>query len=291
MSDSLPPDEGPDPYAGRDLEGLLSGEDDSFPMGLRPVAQTLDALRAAPMRAELDGEAAARADFRRIMLGAGRGAAWSSERGDDARTLILPVEAAGVGPRPVQGRHRRQRPARRRHWQAKALAGVAAAAVAVVGVTALAGTWSGSGSHPAQAGRSLSPTSATSPATPPGSKGVEGNATQAPSSSPSPAVSNQSADGAGVGPSDLCREFYAPEQSLSPMARLDLMRQLSQMAHGPMNVFSYCLQFLQVYDAGPMDQGNQGPRGVNGFPGRNGDGNGNDQGKSSPGNQEQNQQH
>jgi hypothetical protein len=286
MSDSLPPDEGPDPYAGHDLEGLLSGEDDSFPAGLRPVAQTLDALRAAPMRAELGGEAAARADFRRIMLGAGSGAAWSSGRGDDERTLILPVEAGGVGARPVQGRHRRQRPPRRGRWQAKALAGVAAAAVAVVGVTALAGTWSGSGSQPAQAGRSVGATSATSSSTPPGSKGVEGNASQAPSSSPSPTVSPQSADGAGVGPSHLCREFYGSGESLSPMAKVDLMRQLSQLAHGPMNVFSYCLQFLQVYDAGPIDQGNQGPHEMNGFPGRNGNGNGNDQGNSGPGNQQ-----
>ncbi len=70
------------------------------------------------------------------------------------------------------------------------------------------------------------------------------------------------------------------------MAKIDLMRQLSQLAHGPMNVFSYCLQFLQVYDAGPMDQGNQGPHEMNGFPGRNGNGNGNDQGNSGPGNQQ-----
>lgn len=291
MSDSLPPDEGPGPYEGRDLEGLLSGEDDSFPAGLRPVAQTLDALRAAPMRAELGGEAAARADFRRILLGAGNGTPWSSDRGDDARTLILPVEAAGVGSRPVQGRHRRQRPARRGHWQAKALAGVAAAAVVVVGVTALTGTWSGSGSQPAQAGHSLSATSTASPSTASGSKGVEGKGTQAPASSPSPTASKQSADGAEVGPSDLCREFYAPEQSLSPMAKFALQRQLSQLANGPMNVFSYCLQFLQVWDAGPMDQGNQGPRGVKGLPDHNGDGNGSDQAKNAPGSQEQNQQH
>ena len=285
MSDSLPPDEGPDPYEGHDLDGLLSGAGDSFPAGLRPVAQTLDALRAAPMHAELGGEAAARADFRRIMLGAGSGAAWSSDRSDDARTLILPVEAASVGSRPVQGRHRRQRPARRGRWQAKALAGAAAAAVVVVGVTALAGTWSGSGSQPAQAGPSLRATSATSPSTRPGSKGVEGNATQAPASSPSPTASKQSADGAEVGPSDLCREFYGSGESLSPMAKLGLMRQLSQLAHGPMRVFSYCLQFLQVWDVGPTDQGNQGPRGVNGLPGHNGDGNGNDQGNIGPVNQ------
>jgi hypothetical protein len=284
MPDSLRSDEGRDPDEGHDLDGLLSGV--SFPAGLQPVAQTLDALRAEPMRAELSGEAAARGDFRRIMLGTDMGAAWSADRGDDARTLILPVEAAGVGPRPVQGRHRRQRPPRRGRWQAKALAGVAAAAVAVVGVTALAGTWSGSGSQPAQAGRGLSATSATSPSTPPGSIGVEGNGSKAPASSPSPTAAKQSADGAQVGPSDLCREFYGSGPSLSQMAKVDLMRQLSQLAHGPMHVYSYCLQFLQVYDAGPTDQGNQGGHGMNGLPGHDGNGNGNDQGNSGPGNQQ-----
>ena len=48
MSDSLPPNGGPDPYDGRDLEGLLSGENVRLPDGMRPVAGTLAALRAAP---------------------------------------------------------------------------------------------------------------------------------------------------------------------------------------------------------------------------------------------------
>ena len=293
MSDSLPPDEGPDPYEGQDLEGLLSGKDGSFPAGLRPVAQTLDALRAAPMPAELGGEAAARADFRRIMLGAGSGA-WSSDDNTDERTLILPVEAAGVGARPLQGRHRRQRPVRRGNWQAKALAGVAAAAVVVVGVGALTGTFSGSGSQPAQSGTSPSATSATSPSAASGSKGVEGSAsaTREPTHSSSPTASQQSGDGTDTQPSELCREYYAPEEPLRKQDAIARFHQLSDLAGGPMNVYSYCLQFLQPWDAGSTDQGNQGPHGTDLPPGRNGKGNGkgNDNGNGDAGSEGQNQQ-
>ena len=57
MSDSLPPNGGPDPFDGWDLEGLLSGERVRLPDGMRPVAGTLDSLRSAPMRAELSDEA------------------------------------------------------------------------------------------------------------------------------------------------------------------------------------------------------------------------------------------
>jgi len=252
---------------------LLSGKDGSFPPGLRPVAQTLDALRAAPMRGELGGEAAARADFRRIMLGAGSGA-WSPDDNTDERTLILPVEAAGVGARPLQGRHRRQRPARRGNWQAKALAGVAAVAVVVVGVSALTGTFSGSGSQPAQSGTSPSATSATSPSTASGSKGVEGSAsaTREPTHSSSPTDSQQSGGGTDTTPSELCREYYAHQGPLGKQDEITRFHQLSELAGGPMNVYSYCLRFLQPWDAGSTDQGNQGPHQMDGPPGHDGNG-------------------
>ena len=68
MPDSQPPYGGPGPYDGWDLDGLLSGENVLVPEGLRPVARTLDALRVAPMRAELAAEEAARTAFRQIML-------------------------------------------------------------------------------------------------------------------------------------------------------------------------------------------------------------------------------
>jgi len=273
---------------------LLSGKDDSFPAGLRPVAQTLDALRAAPMRAELGGEAAARADFRRIMLGAGSGT-WASDDSGDARTLILPAEAAGVGPRPVQGKHRRRRPVRRGNWQAKALAGVAAAAIVVVGVSALTGTFSGSGSQPTQTGTSSSSANASSPSTASNSKGVEGSAsaTHEPSHSSSPTASKESGDDTDASPRELCREYYAPEGPVSQQEKFARFQHLSDLAGGPGHVYPYCLQFLQPWDAGSADQGNQGPHWVDGPSGHDGNGNqpnGRGPGKNDSGSEGQDQQ-
>lgn len=287
MSDGLPLDEGPDPYEGQDLEGLLSGTNDSFPAGLRQVAATLDALRAAPTRGELGGEAAARADFRRLMLGVGSGA-WSSDDSGDARTLILPVEAASVGQRPLQGRHRRRRPARRGNWQTKALASAAAVVVVGVGAAALTGTFSGSGSPSGQSGGSLSASTTTSPSTTSGSKGVEGSgsATHEPAHSSSPTGSKQSGDGADTKARELCREYWSPEYPLSPQDSYALFRQLSDLADGPGNVRPYCQQVLQRSDAGSTNQGNQGSRGMDRHSGRNGNGTG----RSAPGSGGQNQQ-
>jgi hypothetical protein len=292
MSDSLPPDEGPDPYEGQDLEGLLSGTDDSFPAGLRQVAVTLDALRAPPMRGELGGEAAARADFRRLMLGTGSGA-WSPDDSGDARTLILPVEAASVGQRPLQGRHRRRRPARRMNWQAKALAGAAAAAVVVVGVgvAALAGTFSGSSSPSVQAGSSFSASTTTSPSKTSGSKGVEGsgNATHEPTHSSSPTASKQSGDDADTKARELCSEYWSPEYPLSQRDSYALFLQLSHLADGAGNVRPYCKQVLQHSDAGSTNQGNQGSHGIDGHAGHNGNGPGRSD-RGSGGQNQQNQQ-
>ena len=81
MSDSLPPNGGPDPYDGWDLEGMLSGANVWIPDGMRPVAGTLSALRAAPTRAELAGEASARAAFRQVMRANGTGSVgWAAAR-------------------------------------------------------------------------------------------------------------------------------------------------------------------------------------------------------------------
>lgn len=68
MSDSQPSNGGPSLYDGWDLEGLLSGKHARVAEGMRPVAGALAALRAAPVPAELAGEAVARAMFRQIML-------------------------------------------------------------------------------------------------------------------------------------------------------------------------------------------------------------------------------
>ncbi|MBO0806132.1 MAG: hypothetical protein J2P25_24050, partial [Nocardiopsaceae bacterium] len=64
MPDTFPlPPSGPQPFDERDLDSLLAGGAD-VPASLRPVADTLKALQAAPSADELRGEAAARAWFR-----------------------------------------------------------------------------------------------------------------------------------------------------------------------------------------------------------------------------------
>jgi hypothetical protein len=89
MSDSLPPHGGPDPYDGWDLEGMLSGTNVWLPHGMRPVARTLSSLRAAPTRAELSGEASARAAFRQVMQANRTGPGGPGRGAGDGHTLIL----------------------------------------------------------------------------------------------------------------------------------------------------------------------------------------------------------
>jgi hypothetical protein len=311
MSDSLPPDEGPDPYEGQDLDGLLSGEDDCFPEELQPVARTLDALRAAPMRSELSGEAAARADFRRVLLSGESGPAWPAGEVGGSRTLILSPEAASGRLHPTARPHSHRRPPRRGRWQAKALVGTAAAAVVIVGATALASTLTRSGGHSGQPGHSSGTTSAMAQATAPGSHGVDGTATPESAAKPTPKASKQSAAGTGADsdPSTLCRqysEFLMPAGPHESRMTQGELGQLSAQAGGPANVSSYCLHILQPWEKVPGNypgapgagfppligpQGPQGAQGVNQPPGHSGNGNigngsngnGNSQGKNGPG--------
>jgi hypothetical protein len=254
MSDSLPADGGPDPYDGRDLQRLLSGDDVPLPEGMRRVARTLDALRAAPMPAELAGEASARAAFRQIMLASDSRPASSGGGADGARTLILPTRARGAGPRAVtRPRHAHRRPRQRGRWQRKALAGAAAAAV-IVGGIALAGTFSGAGGHPGQLGRSAG---ATSPAPESGrsnSNGLEGTATKEPTPRPTPSHSagQQTAGGSGAESEAkaLCRQYLAfimrPSRS-GWAAESDNARQLSNLAGGSWRIVGYCVGLEQPW--------------------------------------------
>lgn len=322
MPDSQPPYGGPGPYDGWDLDGLLSGENVLVPEGLQPVARTLDALRVAPMRAELAAEEAARTAFRQIMRSGGSGQVWPVAGTGEPRTLVLATQAADGEPRPVarpQRRHRHRRPPRRGPWQAKALVG-AAAAVVIVGATALASTLSSSGGHPGQLAHSLSATGAAARSSGPGSPGLEGTATKEPTAKPTPKASQQSGTGAGTGSeaSVLCRQYLAsftqPGESSNGATRSELDQQLSALAGGSMNVGNYCTHVLQPWAAmpqapgndypgmpGPGDlspgdsqgaQGSQGSQGMNRSPGHGGNGSngngsdgngGNDQGKNGPG--------
>jgi hypothetical protein len=263
MSDSLPPDGDPDPYDGWDLEGLLSGDSVWLPDGMRPVAATLAALRGAPMRAELDGEAAARASFRRVMLAAGNGAG----RAVNGHTLILPADG---GPPPhvvTRPRHAHRRPPRRPGWTGRAMAGVAAgtAAVMVVGGIALAGGFSSAGPGPGQPGQSASAANSTTRGgSQAGGSGLAGSATKEPTPSPT-----NTASASTPNRSTLCRQywtFFSHHESRSDWAaEKGNLRQLSMMAGGMWNINDYCAGYVQwgaaPPPAGAGSSGNQGPSG------------------------------
>ncbi len=300
MSDSLPPNGGPDPFDGWDLEGLLSGERVWLPDGMRPVAGTLDLLRSAPMRAELSDEGAARAAFREIMLGGRKGSAPPSVAAGDARTVMLPAPEADPGahvvarPRP---RHAHRRPPRRGRWRSRALIGAAggAAAVVIVGGIAFAGVFSPGNGPPGVLGSSSGATSAAPPTSRQGPNGVEGTASKEPTVSPTPSHSagQQSSSGANAvpGPSELCRQYlesFGRQGSRSDRAeeRSDL-QQLSKLAGGPWHVLGYCMR-LQPW-AMTQSQSGSDPDGV-GFPAGSQDASGTagSQGQGGPGQQQGN---
>jgi hypothetical protein len=139
----LPPMGGPVPYTERDLfAAVLAGRTDAIPDALRPVADTLSALRAAPADAELAGESAARAEFRAVMR---RGfapttpEAWSVP----ADTLVLSLPAPAARPPRRGARHRRRgRSGSALLFSPAVLFSAAAAAVVVlaIGLTSLVPT-------------------------------------------------------------------------------------------------------------------------------------------------------
>jgi hypothetical protein len=272
MSDSLPPNGGPDPFDGWDLEGLLSGENIWLPGGMRPVAGALDSLRSAPMRAELSGEAAARAVFREIMLAGGRGPGLPGGGADEARTLIQPARSADTGPRAVtRAGPRHRRPPRRGRWRSRTMVGAAggAAAVVIVGGIALAGAFSGAGGHPGQLARSSGASSAAPQTSSAGSRGLDGSATNEPTVQPttSHSADGQSSSGSGAasGPSELCRqylEFIArPESPSEVAAESGDFQQLSNLAGGAWHVLGYCME-LQPW----AQKGSESFSGGLGFP-------------------------
>jgi hypothetical protein len=267
MSDSQPPPHGgPDPVDGWDLEGLLSGENVRLPPGMLRVAETLDSLRAKPMRSDQAGEAAARSLFREVMLAGRNEPAPVLGGAVEASTLILPARAAEspparaaasgpASPRVVtRGRHARRRPPRRGRWGSPALLGAAgvAAAVVIVGGAALAGVFSGGSGHPGLAGPTTSSATSSAPQTSQaGSNGVEGSATKDPTATatPSHSASQPSTSGPDNGPgaSELCRHYLKFVTSQDPGSDWAAntssanFQRLSDMAGGPWHVLGYCL--------------------------------------------------
>lgn len=244
---------------------MLSGKTRYVPEALRPVVPALDALRAAPMPAELLGEAAARAYFRKIMLGGESGPARPDAGAGEARTLILPTGTPGGESHVARRPHRHRCPPQRGRRQAKALAGVAAAAVVTVGAIALAGTFSSSGGHPVVVGRSHRAAGATNAATAPGPNRVEGNGTPTAEPTVKPAAKNSQPSASTPSPSELCSEYFGSYSRLgqhaSPATRNEISRQLRSLAGGPDGVGYYCMRALQLWVVPP------GPGNVPDMPG------------------------
>lgn len=262
MSDSLPPDGGPDPYDGWDLDGMLSGANVWLPDGMRPVAGTLSALRAAPTRVELAGEASARAAFRQVMRANGTGSGRPGPGPVDGHTLILPAQGADDGTHVVtRPRHSHRRPSRRGRWQPKALAGAAVGAVAVVvvGGVALAGGFPVPGGHPGQPGGSSSAVGAPTASGHSGSNGLDGTASKQATAHPSPSHSNEQQPGGGTdSAAALCHQylgFIAHHDSQSDWAKEgDTIRQLTDLA-GSSHILSYCVHLQQPWAMTPKGPG------------------------------------
>jgi hypothetical protein len=256
MSDSPLQTWGSAPYDERDLDAVLSGEFANAPDALRPVADTLAALCGPPAQAELDAEAAARAAFR-------------THAGGELVTRIPRARTVDDGSRPRSHRHRR-RVSPRVRWQAVALIGGAAAAVAFV---ALSGVLSG---HGGQQGTSQDPaasTTARQSATGSPKSGVLGSGA---TSHPTPTVSvgHQSATTPAASvpapdPKTLCKEYFGFLQHSTghkSEAEDDNLKQLSRLAHGKPRVYGYCYQLLGLQPgAGSDNQGTSGNPG-NGNP-------------------------
>jgi hypothetical protein len=261
MSDSLPPRPGSVPAEEHDLDALLSGETARVPGPLPPVAVVMAALRAAPRAGELDGETAARAAYRRVLL---PDQGWPAPGG--TATMLLPL--ASAPPRGGAARMR-GRPGRQpRHGRQRsrppvpALLGVAAAVAGVIAIScALTGLRGTSG----QLGRSAlaTPGPAASSAS---RQGVDGGARKEPRPRPTPTapVATRPAPAAAAGsspppgPASFCREYLAFAENPHASANLSaaaggVTKWLIGAAGGQENISDYCAALVdgQARSAGP----------------------------------------
>jgi hypothetical protein len=250
MPDSFPfPPEGLQSHDDRALDSLLSGDPD-VPESLRPVADTLNALRAAPSARELRGEAAARAQFRALSQEARWGA-------DDPRTLEMPA---------VPSQRRRGAPVRavRRRQSRTRLAGLAAAAAVLVAAV-VAVTYTGYLPSRLQsiAHQTISAPPVRAPSDP-GTSGLQSASarpvapsTTAPAAS-APASQAPAPSAGAPGKSALCEQFWSDLKHARPgrPGRPGRMPwetprygQLVAAAGGPRKVFAYCYPVWEQRDA------------------------------------------
>lgn len=234
----------------RDLDDLLSGQLADIPPPLRQVADALSALCAAPAPSELDGEAAAMAEF----------SAFARSRGP-AHTLVLSAPPPDVARKP-RARHRGSRGVggfrsvrgvRPPKWRAGALTGVASAAVIVM-IVAFGGFLPGP-IKDITAHLSISSLTATHHAA--GASGSRSVAPRSPRSAapvrPTVTPSHLAlARPATTAPPDgrtLCRTWFADFGHPLPYwkwhAQRVLFGEISKLAGGPERVFPYCAPYVK----------------------------------------------
>lgn len=232
---SLPP-WGSQPFDERDLDSLLAGSSD-VPQALRPVADTLSALRAGPSARELRDEATARAQFRDV----GRSA--QVPAGQAAHTLEMP---AVRGP----GRHGRARGAVRRPARGW-FAGLVGAAAVIVLAGAVAYTGHLPGPVQRIAHDAIAAPSANSGTPSHASPGVQGSAQPEQPSRTNPATGSEPslknpppAAGAGTRKA-LCNAFWKSWQHPRPDGgkpwwETSAYDKLVEAAGGQRHVYAYC---------------------------------------------------
>lgn len=236
MPDRFPlPPGGPQPFDERDLDSLLAGKTSDIPVALRPVAETLSALRADPAPRELRGEALVRAAFRD------------------------PRPESPAAPSDVLGRTARRRRVRRppRGW----MTGLVAAAAVVAAATV---TYTGNLPGPAQQiahDTIAAPPVRSHPAASPQPSVQVSSAQPAPvtpdpdtSATPASPPAQPSASLAA-----LCDALWNTRQQPQPGGRTrwwqtPQYRQLIAAAGGPQKVDAYCSPVWQEQQPGHRGQ-------------------------------------
>jgi hypothetical protein len=269
MPDNLPPPGwGPASSDERDLDAVLAGQMADIPIALRPVADVLAALRAAPAPAELRGEANAMAEFRAY------GPAGVAHPMGPAPTRPLSVLSEDPSPRRrPKGRRGRRKAGRPVSLWAGTLTGVATAAAIVIVVA-----FTGNLPAPIERLAHLGPTS--TPSAKASSSHSVAPKTETSSASVQPTTASPSATHSTgptqSGPSAICDEYYGDFKHPDPPSRLatemSLWQQLTAMAHSPspVQVYRFCEPWvgslfprwtpeLNPYPATPhANAGNQG---------------------------------
>jgi hypothetical protein len=244
----LPQTGGHVPYTERDLfDAVLTGRTDTIPDALRPVADTLSALRAAPAAAELSGEASARAEFRAAM-----GAAWSDPApvvpSVPADTLILRLPVPEAKPRRAARHRRRPRARSALLMRPTVLLGAVAAAAVValaLGLTTLVPRSLHSTVHP---GAATSPRSSLARGNVPQTSVPTLNASATAEPTPTPTPPPQ--------PAALCTEFFNlmmdhPQSPAIRQQEKSLGDALTRLAGGEFKVWGYCARILASQNHSP----------------------------------------